>query len=82
MRSAAFAAKLERTLRQAVETLPSLTDALYQNIESIDLISASAVAIKSRDLDDRGTTIWNLTAKHKDDTSLGDVLALSTFTPS
>ncbi|KAL8757342.1 MAG: hypothetical protein Q9184_004228 [Pyrenodesmia sp. 2 TL-2023] len=73
----AFAAKLERTLRQAIEKLPSLTDALYQNIESIDLISASAVATKSRDLDDRGTTIWNLTAKHKEDTSLGDILALT-----
>ncbi|KAL8919345.1 MAG: hypothetical protein Q9208_006844 [Pyrenodesmia sp. 3 TL-2023] len=79
MTSAVFAVKLERTLRQAVETLPSLTDALYQSIESINLISASAVATKSRDLDDRGTTIWNLTAKYKEDISLGDREPLQAF---
>ncbi|KAL8904602.1 MAG: hypothetical protein Q9207_003157 [Kuettlingeria erythrocarpa] len=77
----AFAAKLERTLQQTVETLPSLADALYHNIESIGLVSASAAATTSRDLDDRGTTIWNLTSKHKENGSLCDILALNRKQP-
>lgn len=72
----AFAAKLERALRQAVDTLPSQSDLLYKNIESIDLIPASAIARKSRDLDERGTSIWNLASKHKEDAGLADALAL------
>lgn len=71
-----FAAKLERTLREAVDTLPSLTASLYENIEKVDLIYASATATKNRDLDGRGTTIWNLTSKHKDDVALAETLAL------
>ncbi|KAI4158144.1 MAG: hypothetical protein L6R39_000529 [Caloplaca ligustica] len=73
----AFAAKLERALRQAVDTLPSQSDLLYKNIESIDLIPASAIARKSRDLDERGTSIWNLASKHKEDAGLADALALA-----
>ncbi|KAL9006440.1 MAG: hypothetical protein Q9188_000794 [Gyalolechia gomerana] len=72
-----FAAKLERTLREAVDTLPSLTASLHENIEKVDLIYASATATKNRDLDGRGTTIWNLTSKHKDDVALAETLALA-----
>ncbi|KAL9030876.1 MAG: hypothetical protein Q9196_001049 [Gyalolechia fulgens] len=75
-RGLVFAAKLERTLHEAVDTLPSLTASLYENIEKVDLISASAIATKNRDLDGRGTRIWNLTSMYKDNTALAETLAL------
>ncbi|KAL9013607.1 MAG: hypothetical protein Q9173_001710 [Seirophora scorigena] len=75
-RHLAFAVKLERTLSQAFRTLPALADSIRRSIESIENIPTSAIASKSRDLDERGTTIWNLTSKYKEDATLAVALAL------
>lgn len=72
----AFAVKLEKTLSKAFRELPALADSIRRSIESIENIPTSAVANKSRDLDERGTTIWNLTSKYKEDATLAVALAL------
>ncbi|KAL8734705.1 MAG: hypothetical protein Q9166_001361 [cf. Caloplaca sp. 2 TL-2023] len=69
----AFAATLEKSLRNAAETLPLLTNTLSEQIDSIALIATSALANKTRDLDERGTRIWNLTSKLKDDAKLANI---------
>lgn len=79
--------KLEKTLRRAIQTLPALIGSIHRSIENIESIPTSAIASKSRDLDERGTTIWNLTSKYKEDATLAVALALgkpprSIFSPS
>ncbi|KAI4290344.1 MAG: hypothetical protein L6R35_000381 [Caloplaca aegaea] len=74
----AFAVKLEKTLRRAIQTLPALIGSIHRSIENIESIPTSAIASKSRDLDERGTTIWNLTSKYKEDATLAVALALGT----
>ncbi|KAL8654418.1 MAG: hypothetical protein Q9210_001512 [Variospora velana] len=73
----AFAVTLEKTLRRAIQTLPALVGSIHRSIESIESIPTSAIASKSRDLDERGTTIWNLTSKYKEDATLAVALALA-----
>ncbi|KAL8987353.1 MAG: hypothetical protein Q9177_003426 [Variospora cf. flavescens] len=73
----AFAVKLEKTLRRAIQTLPALIESIHRSIESIESIQTSVIASKSRDLDERGTTIWNLTSKYKEDATLPVALALA-----
>ncbi|KAI4095900.1 MAG: hypothetical protein LQ344_001281 [Seirophora lacunosa] len=75
-RHLAFSVKLEKTLSKAFWELPALADPIRRSIESIENIPTSAVANKSRDLDARGTTIWNLTRKYKEDATLAVALAL------
>lgn len=72
----AFAQKLEQTLRHTVHSLPEFADSLQRGIESLESVPRSAIASKTRDLDERGTTIWNLTSKYKEDATLAGVLAL------
>ncbi|KAL8960327.1 MAG: hypothetical protein Q9193_002951 [Seirophora villosa] len=75
-RHLAFAVKLEKTLSKGIRELPALADSIRRSIESVENIPTSAVANKSRDLDERGTTIWNLTSKYKEDATLAVALAL------
>lgn len=72
----AFATRLEKALRDASDTVPLLADTLLEHIESIALLSTSAFANKTRDLDERGTRLWNLASKLKDDTRTAQTLAL------
>ncbi|KAL8738133.1 MAG: hypothetical protein Q9181_001039 [Wetmoreana brouardii] len=70
-----FATKLEDALRGAAKNLPSLQKLLNEHIDRVALIPLSAIASKSRDLDERATTIWNLTSKLKDNAALSSTLA-------
>ncbi|KAI4281275.1 MAG: hypothetical protein L6R38_003833 [Xanthoria sp. 2 TBL-2021] len=72
----AFATRLEKALRDAADTVPLLADTLLEHIESIALLSTSAFANTTRDLDERGTRLWNLASKLKDDARTAQTLAL------
>ncbi|KAL9596158.1 MAG: hypothetical protein Q9219_005978 [cf. Caloplaca sp. 3 TL-2023] len=61
----AFAAKLESILLESIDGLPSLTASLYRNIETINQVRGGIAAPESTELEERGTSIWNLTSKHK-----------------
>lgn len=56
--------------------LPSLADALHEHIDTIALLATSALANRHRDLDERGTAIWNLASKLKDHDKFDNILAL------
>ncbi|KAL8890673.1 MAG: hypothetical protein Q9215_002181 [Flavoplaca cf. flavocitrina] len=71
----AFATRLEKALRDASDTVPLLAEALLEQIEGIALISSSALVDKIRDFDERGTRIWNLASKLKNDAESGAMLA-------
>ncbi|KAI4272735.1 MAG: hypothetical protein LQ337_005090 [Flavoplaca oasis] len=71
----AFATRLEKALRDASDTVPLLADALLDQIESIAVVSSSAFVDKTRDFDERGTRIWNLASKLKNDAESGATLA-------
>ncbi|KAL8785377.1 MAG: hypothetical protein Q9213_003383 [Squamulea squamosa] len=71
-----FATKLEKTLRAAPETVSLLANTLQEHIEGITLVAPSALVDKARDLDERGTRIWNLASKLKDDAKSTQTLAL------
>ncbi|KAL8985345.1 MAG: hypothetical protein Q9205_000939 [Flavoplaca limonia] len=66
---------LEKALRDASDTVPLLAEALLKQIEGIALISSSALVDKIRDFDERGTRIWNLASKLKNDAESGAMLA-------
>ncbi|KAL8656577.1 MAG: hypothetical protein Q9226_002620 [Calogaya cf. arnoldii] len=72
----AFATTLEKALQDASDTVPLLADTLLEHIESIALLSTSTFANKARELDERGTRIWNLGSKLKDDATTPQTLAL------
>ncbi|KAL8812532.1 MAG: hypothetical protein Q9200_000967 [Gallowayella weberi] len=67
---------LEATLQDAPVTLPSLADSLHEHIDSVALVATSARPNRPREFDERGTRIWNLASKFKDDPRLQNVLAL------
>ncbi|KAL9641268.1 MAG: hypothetical protein Q9204_000167 [Flavoplaca sp. TL-2023a] len=71
----AFATRLEKALRDASDNVPLLADALLEQIECIALVSSSALVDKIRDFDERGTRIWNLASKLKNDAESGATLA-------
>lgn len=59
-----------------MDTVPLLADTLHEHLEGIPLLSTSAFANKTRDLDERGTRLWNLAVKLKDDAKAAQALAL------
>ncbi|KAL8902375.1 MAG: hypothetical protein Q9192_000002 [Flavoplaca navasiana] len=72
------------TIRRDIYDIPSLIvgnflpmepDALLEQIEGIALVSSSALVDKIRDFDERGTRIWNLASKLKNDAESGATLA-------
>ncbi|KAL8848508.1 MAG: hypothetical protein Q9221_006467 [Calogaya cf. arnoldii] len=72
----AFTAMLEKALQDAPDTVRLLADTLLEHIESIALLSTSTFANKPRELDERGTRIWNLASKLRDDAKTAQTLAL------
>ncbi|KAL9001374.1 MAG: hypothetical protein Q9169_000265 [Polycauliona sp. 2 TL-2023] len=71
----AFTTRLEKALRDASDTGASLADSLFDHIESIALVPTTASVNKARDLDERGTRLWNLASKIKDGTKSAQMLA-------
>ena len=69
-----FAKSLEESLHLDTELPSSLTSNLYRQINDVLLISKATATNKNYELDNQGTTLWNLASKYKQDRSISPEL--------